>query len=139
MYRFTYLVIPIMIFILFLGCSKKTADSDAAYNSQPEATFEIVSYYPDGSEETSVMDSVVLLFSGDLDCSTINASTVQVALGKSGTLTCNSNRVVFKPDLSFDFAIAVEVFVSKDVSSADGISLGNDFSYIFYTEVEPGK
>ncbi len=139
MYRFTYLVIPIMMFLLFLGCSKKTTDADATLNSQPEATFEIVSYYPDGSEETSVMDSVVLLFSGDLDCNTINTSTIRVAMGKSGTLTCNSNRVVYKPDYSFDFAIAVEVFVSKDVSSADGISLGNDFSYIFCTEVEPGK
>ncbi|MCP4705199.1 MAG: Ig-like domain-containing protein [candidate division Zixibacteria bacterium] len=128
-----------MMFLLFCACSKNSTNSDANFNLQPEATFEIVSVYPAAGSETSVTDSVVILFSGDLDCSTINTSNVRVAMGKSGTLSCNSNRVVFTPDLSFNFAIAVEVFVSKDVTDANDISLGSDYSYIFYTQVEPGK
>ncbi len=136
MYRLSYLVFPIMIFLLFFACSKNTTDSD---NGQSEASFEVISTYPAAGAETSVMDSVVISFSRDLNCSTVNDNTIRVAMGKSGTLICDSNTVVFKPDLAFDFAIIVEVFVSKDVTDANGIGMDSDFSYIFCTQVEPGK
>ncbi|HHI02584.1 MAG: hypothetical protein DRP51_09805 [Candidatus Zixiibacteriota bacterium] len=139
MYRFSLLLFPIIIFLLLFSCSRSTTDSDNTDNIQPETSLEVIATYPAAGAEMSVMDSIVISFSRDLNCSTVNDNTIRIAMGKSGTLTCDSNTVIFKADLAFDFAVAVEVFVSKDITDTYGINLDNDFSYIFYTQVNPGK
>jgi hypothetical protein len=130
----------ILFLTMIFSCSSDPVESDEALNetNANRSALEITSTIPEAGAEVSVQDSVILTFSNDLDCSTVNENTIKVGLGMSGAISCSQNVIVFKPDLAFNFAVAVQVTVSKDVKDIDGTGLADDFDYIFYTEVEPG-
>ncbi len=125
---------------LVISCSSDPVNTDESSNDTNASlsALEVTAATPEPNAEVSVLDSVVLTFSNDLDCNTVNAETIKVGPGMSGTIRCSQRSVVFKPDLAFDFAIAVEVTVSKDIKVVDGVGMEDDYKYIFCTEVEPG-
>jgi hypothetical protein len=124
--------------VLAVSCSDDSVAHDDSDNGQPTTPLEVISTYPLAGAEVPVTDSIVLTFSRDLDCKSVNSTTVTVGPNRTGTFTCDSNIAEFHPDFAFDFAITVEVTVSKNVTDLSGIGLEKEFSYIFYTEVEPG-
>ena len=136
MNRLIFLAIPLLIIFLAISCSD---DSTGSERDLTNNQIEIVATHPVAGAEVSVLDSVMITFSTDLDCSTVNESTISVGPGSTGTIICSGNVVVFRPNYAFDFAIIVEVVVSKDIKDVDGNSLGEDLEYSFSTEVEPGK
>lgn len=133
MSRVAFPAIAILLWLLAVSCSDDSTD-----NEHPTTPLKIVSTYPPAGAEVSVLDSIVLTFSRNLDCSSVKGTTITVGPGRTGTITCDSNVVEFDPTYAFDFAVTITVTVSRDVTDVYGVGMENDFSYMFYTEVEPG-
>lgn len=138
-----YYFIPLILFTIFaVYCSNNDSgiidqqDKTAANDSSP---LKIIEAFPMDGSEVSVLDSVVLIFSAELDCSTVTPENITVGPGSPGEIKCDSNLAVFVPSMAYDFGVLMSVHVSKNISSADGAELEDDFDYVFYTQVEPGK
>ncbi len=132
-------VLSFVIIVIFslAACSEKITNED---NGSGDTTPpEVVATYPPAGEEVLVGDSIVITFSEPLDCASVDDTCIDIGPNRTGTVTCDSNTIVYDPDLLFDFAILVHVTVKAGIKDTAGNAMPADYVFEFYTEVEPGK
>jgi len=143
--------------LLALACSDSTspnnnvarnlngdgADDDTLLaNADTVAPF-VTFAYPGGEGtqagcEVDWRTPVVVAFSEPVDPATVTPETFKVGPGEQGLLEVCGNVIWWKGQYAFNGAVAISVLVSGDIKDLAGNPMGTDYTFVFYTEVEPG-
>ncbi|MBD3257365.1 hypothetical protein GF377_02940 [candidate division GN15 bacterium] len=105
-----------------------------------EIFLRVVSTYPSQGvfDEISVLDSIEVVFSKPIVCSTVTLESFSTGPGVTGTFVCDGSTVTFHSDRAFEFAVFYEVTLSRDIRATDGSTLPAPYRFYVFTEVEPG-
>lgn len=125
--------------VIMTACSDNSTGEDKNRDTTPP---QVVATNPPGDDpanEVSVFTSIEIAFSEPIDCTSIDASMVDIGPYRTGSVACDSNVVLYDPDLGFDFAVLVQVTVKAGIKDLAGNAMAEDYTFQFYTEVEPGK
>ena len=100
----------------------------------------VVSTYPGDNEpydEYPWCTNIIVTFSEAIDPASIDSTTFNADLGRSGTYTVDGNVVTLDPTYCFDGACIIDVFLSGEIRDLCGNEMGEDYEFYFYTTVDP--
>jgi methionine-rich copper-binding protein CopC len=135
-----YKVFAIITFLsLSLLCACKEVDVPSENSPiddyQDTTAPTIISTNPaDGSSEVDPLGTIEIVFSEEMDSSTINNSTITVNEGSSdiqGTVSYSNLNASFTPSESLDPYNECNTTISSIVKDIDGNSLGTDYTFSF--------
>ncbi|MBM9498666.1 Ig-like domain-containing protein [Leptospira sp. 201903071] len=89
-----------------------------------------------GVNGVSLNTSIQVTFNRNLDFSSMSASSFQLSEGSTpipGNVTVNNSNLVFTPSSPLASSTVYTVILSKDLRSADGLLLNENFSWTFTT------
>ena len=92
----------------------------------------------EGECEVSWNSPVLIIFSEPIDPATVTEATFKVGTITEGYLRVCGNVLFWRPRFAFNSAVAIKVSLGSDITDLAGNRLGSDYSFIFYTEVDPG-
>ncbi|RZT91351.1 Ig-like domain-containing protein [Ancylomarina subtilis] len=125
---------PLVIVILLLafGCQKEEDTS---------APLSIVSTnIADGTTEVDVFSEITVLFSEEMDASTVNDNSFAVKKGQYpiyGKVSCTGKTAVFKPSQKLNDNTAYNCTLSTEAKAKNGASMGQDYHWSFTSGFEP--
>ncbi|RXQ87857.1 hypothetical protein EO244_15980 [Ancylomarina salipaludis] len=125
-------VLAILFFVGVVGCQKEEDTS---------APLSIVSTnIADGATEVDVFSEITVLFSEEMDVSTVNENSFVVKKGQYpiyGKVSCTGKTAVFKPSQKLDDNTVYNCTLSIEAKAKNGASMGQDYHWSFTSGLEP--
>jgi len=135
--RALWLVLVLSTLAFFAGCGSGPSSDDGDGGSTGESVPTVKSTVPaDGASGVAVDSRVSVIFSDDISPDSITASTFVLRAGDEtvpGTVRCSGGTATFTPSVPLAEGTTYTAVLTTGVKSAQGKSLGSEYSWSFTT------
>jgi len=132
-----YILGCLAITLLLTTCGKKKEPVSPPTDNTPPA---VLSTYPDnGQTGVSVADSLVVVLSEPIACSSIGTSVLYLNPAAAGILICSEDTIMFIPSEELRHNTTYTATLSSTIQDEAGNQPGEDYQWVFTTEhASPG-